>query len=349
MALTLGNLTVTTLAKLDVVSGASGAINKAKNLPMVATKNAVDSATKKLNASSILNKANVKLPTNCLQNKSTGKGSSGNLNVGGLLKINCSPIISKDDIKTAINIDGEFSYLDKTNKKKISTIVDGAYNKLNSTTLPAISRSMLLKGTNIDCGFDLGLNLPSFKFPDLSFNLDGSSLLNTIVGGLKGIGGMLSVIGAGIGSVLSGIVGCGLDIVGSTLNVLTTANQITDKFASKAMIGGFIESGNLDLSITKQLGKAVPTLSGVADNAVISAPVSKLNMSETLSDGETNDMLSNITKNNSIYEIRSSKTILTTAIKNTKTSTSISNTLMTPAKKLSVLSMAKKTKMKLVA
>jgi len=366
MALSLGNLTTTTLFKLESISTTASLIDNLSSTTLSSATDAVSSLTTSFDSVSFTDKAKTKIPANCLKNKSTGKGSSGNPNKNDKLKLNCEPIISKQDIMSAINLNGEFSFLDKTNKGSISDIVDGVYDKLNSATLPAISRSMLLDGLggggcsfdlglNLpsfdfpDLNFDLGLNLPSFDFPDLSFDLGNFSLLSSLGSGLSGIGGLLSVIGGGIGSVLSGIVGCGSDIIKSTLNVFTTADQITDKFANKGMINGFIESGNLDLSVTKQLDSFVPSLTGILDDVVSLSPISNLSISDVIPDIEVNSLLGVVSESNALYDIATNETILAVANKSSKINTIITDTILTPAKKISVLSMVKKSKMKLVA
>jgi hypothetical protein len=343
MALGLGSLTETSINKLNTITSGASPSDIVSNKARSKANPILNSISDKFNSSLLSDKSKIKLPKDCLKGKSTGKGNSGKSgNKKKFNKLNCDPIVSKDTIKDSLGIKDKYNFLNKSDKKSMDDIVDKAFDELNSNVIPAKDKTILSNMKKHPCSIDTGLNLPSFDLP----SVPGGSLL----GGMGStIGDALNTIGRGLGSALSAVAGCTDDIIHSTNSILATADTITDTYAKDGLIKGFTKSGKLDLSTSKKIESIAPSYSGLTKDITTTTPVGMLNVSNSLSHDETNDLLDTVMKSNSIYDIKSNNTILETALADSRINTNIGNNTVSSSQKLSVLSKLKNSKMKLVA
>jgi len=369
MSLSLGSLKSKAMSRLKTeVNSRIGHKQKPEQQKKVLTKTPEEQKIKPSE------KKKTKINNDCLKNKTTGKGVSGNdKSKGGIAKLSCEPIISKEEIKKALGTKDKFNYIDKNNKEKEKELIDGAYDKLNSNTMSAAQRSAITKHSKINCNINTGLHLPSFDLPDFNlgsfnmpsfdlsgfdlsgFNLGGGdfSLLNSFSFGSGGSGSFFGALDFGFGSAISDILSCGASVVDATISTLGTMPHLGNDKATSGVMDKIVGSGKLDLSTSNSLSKLIPGASDVSDKAIKTSPVKKINMSNMASDKETNNILDKLKGIRSIQDLKGNSSILKTALKSSMSdellTKAVNKTSLSPAKKITVLSKVKTAKMKLVA
>jgi len=331
MALIIGDLKESALSSLSIAKTSN--INKLTDTANTTVNDAIDNgvanAVSKLTGSS--------LPVDCIKKKTSGSSKRSNNNSKKPKKLNCELLIKKNSVKKAM-------------KKKVSDkVLDRVTDKLNSTTVPAIDRSVLNNVNNTDCD-SLGES-EDFDFPSIDFNFPFERNEDSLLGGNNAFNFMDRLdfnMDFSLGSAASDDTACG-DSKTATLNTLKKIGGLGNSPISKGFMKGLKSSGKLDLSTVSKVGDSVPSLSSMVDNSIIDTPTSGLNIKGNNTD-RTNNLLGKIIKTKDFKEISKNNSLMEVVNKDSVMNTDIAGGgSMLASQRIKALFNSSKTKMSLVA